>query len=47
MPQLVAFIPYLTAEMHKHLPQSKVIWYDSVITDGSLKWQDMLNEHNK
>ena len=47
MPQLVGFVEYLTKEMHTHVPGSKVIWYDSVIIDGSLKWQDMLNDKNR
>ena len=24
----------------------KVIWYDSVLTNGKLIWQNELNEHN-
>ncbi|XP_072028003.1 cytosolic endo-beta-N-acetylglucosaminidase-like [Amphiura filiformis] len=47
MPQMVGWVEYLTKEMHTHLPGSKVIWYDSVIIDGSLKWQDMLNDNNR
>lgn len=46
MPQLVDFVRYLTEAMHREKPGSTVIWYDSVIQDGSLKWQDMLNNLN-
>ncbi|XP_022089339.1 cytosolic endo-beta-N-acetylglucosaminidase-like isoform X2 [Acanthaster planci] len=47
MPQLVEFMRYLPTKMHEQVPGSKVIWYDSVITDGSLRWQDMLNDLNR
>lgn len=47
MPQLVDFVRYLTEAMHREKPGSTVIWYDSVIQDGSLKWQDMLNNLNR
>ncbi|XP_072167910.1 cytosolic endo-beta-N-acetylglucosaminidase-like [Diadema setosum] len=47
MPQLVGFVDYLTKQMHAHVPGSKVIWYDSVIADGTLRWQDMLNDNNR
>jgi len=41
-----SFVEYLTSEMHLHIENSEVIWYDSVTRDGELKWQDELNEHN-
>ncbi|XP_030840308.1 cytosolic endo-beta-N-acetylglucosaminidase [Strongylocentrotus purpuratus] len=47
MPQLLFFVQYLTKQMHQHIEGSKVIWYDSVIADGSLRWQDMLNDNNR
>ncbi|XP_033125700.1 cytosolic endo-beta-N-acetylglucosaminidase-like [Anneissia japonica] len=47
MPYLVEFVEYLTSEMHKLDPVSQVIWYDSVIQTGKLKWQDMLNDNNR
>lgn len=47
MPQLLGFMEYLTKQMHEHVPGSKVMWYDSVIADGSLRWQDMLNDSNR
>ncbi|XP_041473425.1 cytosolic endo-beta-N-acetylglucosaminidase-like [Lytechinus variegatus] len=47
MPQLLGFVDYLTKQMHQHIKGSKVIWYDSVIADGSLRWQDMLNDNNR
>jgi mannosyl-glycoprotein endo-beta-N-acetylglucosaminidase len=33
--------------MHLRLPGSQVIWYDSVVSDGSLRWQDQLNQRNQ
>ena len=33
--------------MHAAKPWSQVIWYDSVITNGQLKWQNALNQFNE
>ncbi|XP_004860908.1 cytosolic endo-beta-N-acetylglucosaminidase isoform X2 [Heterocephalus glaber] len=42
-----AFLRYLTAELHQRIPEGLVLWYDSVVQSGQLKWQDELNEHNR
>ncbi|KAL3876300.1 hypothetical protein ACJMK2_034164 [Sinanodonta woodiana] len=44
---LAGFVQYLTQKMHEAVPESLVIWYDSVISSGELKWQDQLNEKNR
>ncbi|KAG7335189.1 hypothetical protein KOW79_001785 [Hemibagrus wyckioides] len=44
---LAPFLRYLTDQMHEHVPSSLVIWYDSVLEDGSLKWQNQLNNSNR
>lgn len=44
---LMEFVKLLTIYMHKSVPGSVVIWYDSVTKDGELKWQDCLNDKNK
>ncbi|XP_019643810.1 PREDICTED: cytosolic endo-beta-N-acetylglucosaminidase-like [Branchiostoma belcheri] len=44
---LVGFVSYLTEVMHTAVQGSEVIWYDSVITTGELKWQDELNDKNR
>jgi len=36
----------LTSLLHDFQEESQVIWYDSVTTEGELKWQDQLNELN-
>lgn len=41
------FLQYLTTELHQQVPGSLVLWYDSVVSSGQLKWQDELNEHNR
>uniref|UniRef100_A0AAY4AVR5 Cytosolic endo-beta-N-acetylglucosaminidase n=2 Tax=Denticeps clupeoides TaxID=299321 RepID=A0AAY4AVR5_9TELE len=41
------FLHYLTDCMHKRVTGSVVIWYDSVLQDGKLKWQNELNDHNR
>ncbi|GAM20286.1 hypothetical protein SAMD00019534_034610 [Acytostelium subglobosum LB1] len=41
------FLGELTRMMHEEIPGSLMIWYDSVTTEGALKWQNELNVHNK
>eukprot|EP00123_Amoebidium_parasiticum_P006946 comp17765_c0_seq1/m.17793 comp17765_c0_seq1/g.17793 ORF comp17765_c0_seq1/g.17793 comp17765_c0_seq1/m.17793 type:complete len:787 (-) comp17765_c0_seq1:308-2668(-) len=43
---LRSFVAYLTEQMHDRLPGSKVIWYDSVTSEGKLHWQNQLNQLN-
>ncbi|ORY07744.1 hypothetical protein K493DRAFT_86361 [Basidiobolus meristosporus CBS 931.73] len=40
---MISFIRILTEQMHKKVPNSKVIWYDSVTVEGLLAWQNRLN----
>lgn len=40
------FVEYLTSQIHQAIPGSGVIWYDSVLNTGQLKWQDELNDKN-
>ncbi|PKA56180.1 mannosyl-glycoprotein endo-beta-N-acetylglucosaminidase [Apostasia shenzhenica] len=44
---LKEFVGHLTQSMHKLVPGSLVIWYDSVTVDGTLTYQNQLNEKNK
>lgn len=45
---LAAFVGDLTRTTRKVLgPVSEVIWYDAVARDGSLSWQNELNEENE
>ncbi|KAM3847089.1 cytosolic endo-beta-N-acetylglucosaminidase isoform 2-T3 [Vipera latastei] len=41
------FLQQLTAEVHRLVPGGQVLWYDSVLKNGELKWQNELNEQNK
>ncbi|XP_006869712.1 PREDICTED: cytosolic endo-beta-N-acetylglucosaminidase [Chrysochloris asiatica] len=41
------FLQYLTAELHRAVPGGLVLWYDSVLHSGQLKWQNELNENNR
>ncbi|KAJ8251742.1 hypothetical protein GJAV_G00224940 [Gymnothorax javanicus] len=41
------FLRYLTDQMQACVPGSLVLWYDSVIQDGSLRWQNELNDSNR
>lgn len=43
---LLDLVNKLTLKMHEKVPNSKVIWYDSVTRKGELKWQNELNELN-
>lgn len=44
---LEEFVKYLTAEIHQRIPNSLVIWYDSVTCEGDLAWQNELNAENR
>ncbi|KAJ7315895.1 hypothetical protein JRQ81_002057 [Phrynocephalus forsythii] len=41
------FLRYLTTQVHKAVPGGQVLWYDSVLPSGELRWQNELNEMNK
>lgn len=41
------FLRYLTDQMHERVPGSLVLWYDSVVENGQLRWQNELNESNR
>ncbi|TFK24206.1 hypothetical protein FA15DRAFT_669759 [Coprinopsis marcescibilis] len=44
---LAAWMSLLTDAIHRKVgPHGQVIWYDSVIIDGNLSWQDRLNAYN-
>ncbi len=45
--QLQMLLSLVTTGMHSACTGSKVIWYDSVTTEGQLKWQNMLNLKNR
>lgn len=45
--QLKYFVQYLTYGIHSEIDNAEIIWYDSVTTDGSLLWQNKLNDRNK
>ena len=44
---LEEFVKSLTTEMHERIPNSLVIWYDSVTYKGDLAWQNELNANNR
>ena len=45
--ELFKWLEFLRIELHKDIPGAELMWYDSVLfTDGSLRWQSMLNEKN-
>ncbi|XP_031726930.1 cytosolic endo-beta-N-acetylglucosaminidase [Anarrhichthys ocellatus] len=41
------FLHYLTDQLHERVPGSLVLWYDSVIENGKLTWQNELNQSNR
>ncbi|KAK7807583.1 hypothetical protein U0070_013889 [Myodes glareolus] len=41
------FLRYLTTQLHQLVSGGLVLWYDSVVQSGQLKWQDELNEQNR
>ncbi|XP_031454813.1 cytosolic endo-beta-N-acetylglucosaminidase [Phasianus colchicus] len=44
---LSPFLRHLTAQVHSAVPGGLVIWYDSILESGTLKWQNELNEQNR
>ncbi|NXN97369.1 ENASE acetylglucosaminidase, partial [Rhinopomastus cyanomelas] len=44
---LPAFLRRLTAEVHNSVPGGLVIWYDSILQNGVLRWQNELNGDNR
>lgn len=47
MGNMPRFLRYLTTQLHQQVPGGLVLWYDSVVSSGQLKWQNELNEHNR
>lgn len=41
------FLRYLTSQLHQRVPGGLVLWYDSVVSSGQLRWQDELNAQNR
>nr|XP_012308990.1 cytosolic endo-beta-N-acetylglucosaminidase [Aotus nancymaae] len=41
------FLRYLTTQLHRQVPGGLVLWYDSVVQSGQLKWQNELNQQNR
>lgn len=44
---LSPFLRHLTAEVHGAVPGGLVIWYDSILESGTLRWQNELNQQNR
>ena len=44
---VAAFVGNLRRSLVRLVPHGRVVWYDSVVSDGALKWQNHLNEHNE
>ncbi|XP_061568074.1 cytosolic endo-beta-N-acetylglucosaminidase isoform X2 [Cololabis saira] len=41
------FLQYLTEQTRERVPGGLVLWYDSVLENGQLKWQNQLNQSNR
>lgn len=44
---LLNFVKHLHQILHQEIPHAELIWYDSVTVQGTLNWQNGLNEKNK
>lgn len=44
---MMRFLQYLTTEIHRKLPNSLIIWYDSLTVEGKVRWQNELTHLNK
>lgn len=40
-------LKYLTDSIHQRIPNSKILWYDSMTKEGDINWQNTLNDMNK
>jgi len=43
---LLQWVGRLRDRLHVEIPHSMLIWYDSVLHNGTLKWQSELNDNN-
>lgn len=43
---LQEWLEYLRMRLHEDIPGAELMWYDSVLHDGSLRWQSALNDKN-
>ena len=43
---LMEWLRHLRKRLHEEVPGAELMWYDSVLHDGSLKWQSQLNLSN-
>jgi mannosyl-glycoprotein endo-beta-N-acetylglucosaminidase len=43
---LLMWLDILRRELHGAKEGSMLVWYDSILTTGHLKWQSALTEHN-
>nr|XP_060501184.1 cytosolic endo-beta-N-acetylglucosaminidase isoform X2 [Panthera onca] len=41
------FLRYLSTQLCRQVPGGLVLWYDSVVSSGQVKWQNELNEQNR
>ncbi|KAI8092805.1 endo-b-N-acetylglucosaminidase [Halteromyces radiatus] len=44
--QFLSFLDYFREKLHQAIPDSILLWYDSLTIDGELDWQDQLNDKN-
>lgn len=47
VPMLRRFVERLKQRTHDEVPHGTIIWYDSIIESGAVRWQNELNERNK
>lgn len=43
---LIEWLAYLRKKLHEEVQGAELMWYDSVLHDGTLRWQSMMNESN-
>eukprot|EP01022_Parablepharisma_sp_SALTPOND_P032064 TRINITY_DN826_c0_g1_i1.p1 TRINITY_DN826_c0_g1~~TRINITY_DN826_c0_g1_i1.p1 ORF type:complete len:590 (+),score=46.84 TRINITY_DN826_c0_g1_i1:109-1878(+) len=46
-PKLLAWVQYLRFKIKSEIPHAEIVWYDSIIENGTVRWQSMLNARNK
>ena len=46
VPELLDWLTFLREELHREIPGAELMWYDSVLHNGKVRWQSALTEEN-
>ena len=46
IPNLIAWLQYFRFKLKEAVPHAEVVWYDSILESGKVRWQSMINKYN-